>query len=226
MLDTLTFDRGIIGLTANRLMAKYQRPVCLLAKEEHEGKILWSGSLRACGVEDFRKFCEDTGLVEHAHGHPSAAGLAISDENVAKFVEVCDQEFADKDFSPSYKVDFIYSSSSLSPKDILDLENLKPLYGQEVSESLIAVENISVTKDMLFLMSKEKNPTLKIELSNGVSCIKFKSSEEEFNNIYSKNGCVTINLVGKAEVNRYFNKITPQILVEDYEIVNRQDFYF
>lgn len=190
-------------------MAKYQRPVCLLVKGKQEDKIIWSGSSRACGVEDFRKFCEDTGLVEYAQGHASAFGLAISDENITKFIEVCDQEFADKDFNPSYKVDFIYSSSTLKPKDILDLESLKSLYGQEINESLIVVENVSVTKDMLSLMSKNKNPTLKIELRNGISCIKFKSSEEEFNKIYSENGAVTLNIVGKAEVNRYFDKVTP-----------------
>lgn len=225
-LDALTFDRGIIGLVANRLMAEYQRPVCLLVKDEHNGKIIWSGSLRACGVEDFRSFCENTGLVEYAQGHPSAAGLSILDENIGSFIKLCDQEFADKDFSPNYKVDFIYSSSTLKPKDILDLESLKPLYGQEISESLIAVEHVTITKDMIHLMSRDKNPTLKIELPNGVTCIKFKSSEEELDSLYSESGCTTINLVGKAEVNKYFNSVTPQIIIQDYEIINRQNFYF
>ena len=44
-------------------------------------------------------------------------------------------------------------------------------------------------------MSKDKNPTLKITLPNGISLIKFKSSEEEFNNLYSE-GYITINAVG------------------------------
>lgn len=82
------------------------------------------------------------------------------------------------------------------------------------------MEHISVTKDMLQLMSRDKNPTLKITLPNGISYIKFKSSEDEFNNLYSETGCVVINVVGKCEVNRYFSSVTPQIIVQDYEITN------
>ncbi len=74
---------------------------------------------------------------------------------------------------------------------------------------MVAIEHITVTKDMVTLMSRDKNPTLKIQLPNGVSCIKFKSSEEEYESLLSDQGCVTINLVGKTEVNRYYTSITP-----------------
>lgn len=158
--------------------------------------------------------------------HPQAFGLGILDENFDAFLEYTDVALKDVEFTPNYKVDFIYSTSTLKPKDILELGNMKNLWGQNLEEALIAVENIAVTKDMIHLLSKEKNPTLKIELPNGVTCIKFKSSEEELDNLYSENGCVNINLVGKAEVNRYFNNVTPQIIISDYEIINRQEFYF
>ena len=36
-LDNTSFDRGITGLIANKLMAEYSRPVCLLIKTEYEG---------------------------------------------------------------------------------------------------------------------------------------------------------------------------------------------
>lgn len=103
---------------------------------------------------------------------------------------------------------------------------MKSLWGQEMSEALVAIENLSVTRRMISLMSEDKNPTLKIVLPNGVSCIKFKSSKEEFNKLCSEEGCVTINLVGKCENNEYFNHTIPQIIVSDYEIVNRQQYYF
>lgn len=79
---------------------------------------------------------------------------------------------------------------------------------------------------MLTLMSKDKNPTLKIQLPNGVSCIKFKSNENEFESLYSDTGCVTINLVAKAEVNKWNGSVTPQLIIEDYEIINKQQYYF
>lgn len=83
------------------------------------------------------------------------------------------------------------------------------------------MENVAVTNDMLSLMAKDRNPTLKIQLPNGVTCIKFKSSEEELDNLSSELGCVSINLIGRPEVNRYFGSVTPQIIITDYEIISR-----
>lgn len=90
---------------------------------------MWSGSARACGVDDFRSFCEDSGLVVFAQGHALAHGLAILDSNIKSFIDLCDKEFADKDFSPSYKVDFIYSAGEIKPKDVLDIGDMKSLWG-------------------------------------------------------------------------------------------------
>ena len=50
-------------------------------------------------------------------------------------------------------------------------------------------------------MSRDKNPTLKIQLPNGCSLIRFKSSEEEFEKLYSNLGCVNINVVGRCKRN-------------------------
>lgn len=86
---------------------------------------------------------------------------------------------------------------------------------------MLALEHIAVTKDMITLMSRDRNPTLKIQLPNGVSCIKFKSNENEFESLYSDEGCVTINLVAKAEVNEWNGRKSPQLIIEDYEIINK-----
>lgn len=228
-LENPSFDRGITGLIANKLMAEYQRPVALLVKVEEDGKPAWSGSARGyekSKLNDFRGFCRDSGLVYLAEGHPNAFGFGILDENFDAFLEYADTTLKDIEFSPSYKVDFIHSVNDLSPKEILELGNMKNLWGQNMDEPLIAVENVAVTKDMITLMARDRNPTLKIQLPNGVTCIKFKSSEEELDSLFSENGCVTINLVGKAEVNKYFNSVTPQLIIQNYEIINRQEYYF
>lgn len=228
-LEHPSFDRGITGLIANKLMAEYQRPVALLVEVDEDGKKAWSGSARGyekSKLNDFRGFCRDSGLIYLAEGHPNAFGFGILDENFDAFVEYADTTLKDIEFSPSYKVDFIHSANDVRPKEILELGNMKNLWGQNVDEPLIAVENLSITKDMITLMSRDRNPTLKIQLSNGITCIKFKSSEEELESLFSENGCVTINLVGKAEVNKYFNSVTPQLIIQNYEIINRQEYFF
>lgn len=74
-------------------------------------------------------------------------------------------------------------------------------------------------------MSPDKNPTLKIVLSDGTSLIKFKSNEEEFNNLKS-DGMITLNIVGRCERNAWNGRISPQIIIEDYEIAKKIDYYF
>lgn len=228
-LDNMSIDRGITGLIANELMSKYKRPVVLLSKTEHEGLEAWEGSARGyekSKMKDFRQFVKESNLVFLAEGHANAFGFGIYDKDFESFISWSDKQLKDIEFSPSYKVDFIYSMSDINSKDILDLGDAKYLWGQNIDEPLIAVENVAVTNDMIGLMSRDKNPTLKIQLPNGVTCIKFKSSEEELDNLSSELGCVSINLIGKPEVNRYFNSVTPQIIITDYEIISRQKYYF
>ena len=74
-------------------------------------------------------------------------------------------------------------------------------------------------------MSPDKNPTLKIVLSDGTSLIKFKSNEEEFNNLKS-DGIITLNIVGRCERNVWNGRISPQIIIEDYEITKKIEYYF
>lgn len=228
-LDNMSIDRGITGLIANELMSKYKRPVVLLSKTEHEGLEAWEGSARGyekSKMKDFRQFVKESNLVFLAEGHANAFGFGIYDKDFESFISWSDEQLKDIEFSPSYKVDFIYSMSDINSKDILDLGDAKYLWGQNIDEPLIAVENVAVTNDMIGLMSRDKNPTLKIQLLNGVTCIKFKSSEEELDNLSSELGCVSINLIGKPEVNRYFGSVTPQIIITDYEIISRQKYYF
>lgn len=228
-LDNMSIDRGIAGLIANELMSKYKRPVVLLSKTEHEGLEAWEGSARGyekSKMKDFRQFVKESNLVFLAEGHANAFGFGIYDKDFESFISWSDEQLKDIEFSPSYKVDFIYSMSDINSKDILDLGDAKYLWGQNIDEPLIAVENVAVTNDMIGLMSRDKNPTLKIQLPNGVTCIKFKSSEEELDNLSSELGCVSINLIGKPEVNRYFGSVTPQIIITDYEIISRQKYYF
>lgn len=222
-------DPGVTGLIANELMSEFQRPVAILQEREYEGKKAWMGSARGyekSQLNNFRQFCIDSGFVFQAAGHANAFGLGIYDENIDDFIRWSNDELEDIDFSPSYKVDFIYQANTARPQTILDLGDHHELWGQNIDEPLIAIEHISVTKDMLTLMSRDKNPTIKITLPNGISCIKFKASEDEYNKLYSETGCVTINIVGRPEVNRYYGSVTPQLLITDYEIVNKQAYYF
>ena len=228
-LESALFDKNLNGLIANTLATKYQRPTMILVKREENDSIVWEGSARgfeASKLTDFRGFVRDSGYAYLAEGHANAFGAGFNNDQLQEFINYADTVLYNMDFTPCYKVDFIYSAQSLKSKDILDIGEMKSLWGQNVGEAKIAVEGIQVTADRLTLMSRDKNPTLKITLPNGVACIKFKSSEEEFDELYSDSGCVVINIVGTCSINEFCGMITPQIFIENYDIVKRQNYYF
>ena len=224
-------DKNLTGLIANQLMAKYQRPVLLLNKvtDFDTQEISWEGSGRGYDKSKFdnlREYLKSTDLIMYAEGHANALGVGVKDVNFSKLIDKADSDLRDYDFTPCYKVDIIYQGSDFNGKDIVDLAELKAVWGQGVEEPLVAIENIKVTKANVQLMSADKNPTLKITLPNGTSLIKFRSSSEEYEKLCSELGCVTINVVGKCERNVWNGSITPQIIIEDYEIVGSTQYYF
>ena len=238
-----SIDKNVVGLIANQIMSKYQKPVLLLNKVEdiqttldENGKpktittITWEGSGRGLSnskFDNFREFILESNLAEYAEGHAQAFGASFTNDNVIKFLEHADEQLKNFDFSTSYKVDFIFNHNDINLNEILSLAELKSIYGQGVEEPLIAIEDIKVHTNNIKLMSADKNPTLKITLPNGLSLLKFRSSVEEFEALQSSpTGCVTINIVGKCERNIWNGIISPQITLEAYEIVGKSEYYF
>lgn len=229
-LDDLITDRNLTGLIANQLMSEYQRPVLILNKIENEdGTITWEGSGRGYDksrLKDFRGFLENNKYVMYAEGHANAFGIGIRDEDISAFIASTNSALDGFDFTPIYNVDFIYKADELTPDEVIDIAGMKSLWGQGVEEAEIAVEGIKVHKDNIRILSPDKNPTLKIMLPNGINFMKFRSSEEEYDKLYSELGYVTINIVGECERNIWNNKISPQVMIKDYEIVDRANYYF
>ena len=242
-LDTFAADKNLTGLIANQLMAKYQRPVLLLNKTyydmtlcEEDGTpietrtvVSWEGSGRGYDKSKFdnlREFLKESDLVLYAEGHANALGVGIADINFNQFINYSNQALADFDFTPCYKVDFIFYGDDFRGADIVEIAELKSLWGQGVEEPLVAIEHINIHNGNVTLMSPDKSPTLKITLPNGTSLIKFKSSQEEYEKLHSETGCITINVVGKCERNIWNGIVSPQIIIEDYEIVGEQKYYF
>ena len=212
----LNMDKNILGLIANILMEKYQRPILLLNETEEEGQKAWAGSCRNyeyCEIEDLRSFIEKQPGVLWSSGHSNAFGSCVLDSHFDEFITTTNEQLAHLDFTPMYRVDAIFSENSKA-EYILDINSLKPYYGQGFKEPYIAVDNIHVNTNNLQLLSKDKNPTLKITLPNGVELIKFKATEREYDELLN----AVIEVVGKCDVNIWMERITPQIKIEAYNI--------
>ena len=224
-------NRNLTGLIANQLMAKYKHPILLLTQvQQEDGSIAWEGSGRGYDTSNFsdlRSFIRDSGYAFLAEGHANAFGVGIADDKFDDFIKFSNEALKDCAFTPCTKVDFIWHSYDFTGQDIVDLASLNMIWGQEIEKPYIALENLVIQPSNVSLMSRDKNPTLKIDLANGVSLIKFRSSEEEFDNLTrNPSGSVSINVIGTCKVNEWNGIISPQIEIEDYEIVGEMKYYF
>ena len=231
-----SIDRNLTGLIANKFTAKYQRPTLLLIETPAEDLdnneiILWSGSGRGYVTTDFddlRGFCRDSGLCALAEGHANACGIIIEDAKLADFIEYSNAKLADCEFTPCTIVDFIWHGYDFTGNDVLDIAGLDALWGQGLPQPNIALENLHVSPSSINLMSRDKKPTLKIMLPNGVSIIKFGSSIEEYEQLMQtpETGSIVMNIIGKCAINEWNGSITPQIIATDMEIVGQTLYYF
>ena len=240
---SIYIEKNLTGLIANQLMSKYQKPVLLLNEIQHEETAThaasgnpimtfrwstWEGSARGydkSALTDFRKFCQDSEVIDYAEGHANAFGFGIHDNKLYDFVHYCETTLKDFEFTPCYNVDFIFNADDFNPADIIEIADMKSLWGQGVDEPYIAMTNVRVAKSNVQLMSPDKNPTLKITLPNGTSLIKFKSSKKEFEK-FDTEGFMTLDIVGRCESNTWGGRTTAQIIIEDYDITNSVKYYF
>lgn len=225
LLDDDNIPAEVKGLIANKFMAKYQRPCCLLSKYG-DG---FSGSARGCsiaGIENFKQICIDTGKAEFQGGHPNAFGLKIKETDIQDFISKTDETLKDMSDEAIYYVDYIFEGQNCNPQIILDIADMSDYWGSEIDEALVAINGLKVTKEMVEIYRKSTN-TIKISLSNGVSIMKFNADEELCEKLTTQNtGCIELDVVGKCNANEWNGNITPQIFIEDYNITDSSKYYF
>lgn len=215
-LEEEDFPPELNGLIAMKLAAKYQRPA-IVARLNDEGEV--KGSLRGLNESEltsFKNFLKESNYFEFTAGHDNAAGCGIFEKNIDPFLDYANKELIDIDFSENfYKVNFERMASSTDINELIfELMEHEDIYGQHNNEPLIHITNLNVKLEDIRLMGKNQD-TIKIE-KNGVAYMFFKCKNrlEDFKQ-YNE---MTIDLVGKPNINNWMNNITPQIFVTDFDI--------
>lgn len=247
LLESGQVDKNIAGLVANKIMAKYQRPVCVLTKvqtkiqglklkedlpwQEYEQVciISYAGSARGCdktGITDFKQICIDTGVCNYAQGHPGAFGISINSQNIDTFIQKTDEILSSMNDEAIYYVDYIYQGENINPSNILEIANMEDLWGKDVDEPFVAIKNLKITPQMVTIYNK-RGYTLKIQLDNHISLLKFHATEEDCQHFQINNtGFIQVNIIGRCNKNQWNGNISPQIYIQDYEIVDSNKYYF
>ena len=217
-LEEEDYPSEVNGLCAMKLASKYKHPT-ILARLNNDGYD--KGSIRNvsdCELKDLKAFLNNSGYFEWVQGHASAAGACIKDSNLRAFHEYANKALKDIDFNEGvYTANFERNAEAYDLKDlIIDLGSQSDVWGQNNSEPLIYVPNIMLSQED-FQVIGTKLDTLKITI-NDIVFIKFHATEmiEELR----KCNIIKINLIGRPNINVWMGRRTPQILIEDYEVID------
>lgn len=82
----------------------------------------------------------------------------------------------------------------------MSIGSFKFLWGQGIDEPYIAIENLKVSHNNMRLL---KGNTLRIDLPDNISIIKFRLSSDEYENLCSNLGYVIINAIGTCDINEW-----------------------
>ena len=249
LLEPGQVDRNIAGLIANKFMAKYQRPVCILTKVEEiiatdvpgratplmTKRVSYQGSARgydASGITNFKDICAAAPGVIFAQGHQGAFGLGIGydysgEEEVAgdfiyQFLEYTDKALEDMSSEPSYFVDYIFDANNIDTDKILEIARMNDFWGKDIDRAYVCIKGLKVCDNNFQVM---KSNTLKFKLPN-VDIIKFGGTDGEIEK-FSTQGYVEIDCVCQCCINEWPQFVyNPQLQMVDYEIVDSKSYYF
>ena len=227
LLEPGQIDRNVAGLAANKIMAKYQRPVCVLTKVIKDGEISYQGSARgydAGGVNNFKDICTESKAIMYAEGHQSAFGLGIpfcypgaeevQGEELYLFRDYTNKVLKDMSDKPIYTVDYEFNGKeSNEPATIIEIAEMNDFWGKDLDRPHVLVK--FKMSDARFTVMKSN--TLKFTLPNNISIIKFGGTDEEIQEL-ENNLDIEITAVCKCNENEWGGYVSAQLILEDYEI--------
>ena len=160
VVDGEGWHRGVIGITATRIVERYNRPTVVISREGDEA--FGSGrSIRAFHLLEAIESCGS--LFSRYGGHAHACGFAMPAANVDELRSRLDQfartKLKPSDFDPILELDEELSLSDVTPELFQMLQLLEP-YGMGNSEPVFAARGVQLVAPPRIL--KEKHVKLKL----------------------------------------------------------------
>ena len=229
MVDvTEILDSGLTGVVAIKIAEQFNKP-CILLKKHYDSKskkIAYGGSARNIDhspIDSFKDIVNKTGVI-NGKGHANAFGIVdLSLENKEKAISVINDILKDIEYDSTYRVDFILDIDRVSVPLIIKLSEFEDIICQGIDEPMLAIENISLTRDCFEIFGKNED-TISF-MFNDIKYIQFKCKEgnqlyDFLQNAWDENDSVTFNIVGKPTINEYNGVRTPQVIIKDVNVIS------
>ena len=173
VVDGDGWHRGVIGITATRIVERYNRPTVVISREGDEA----FGSGRSIRAFHLLEAVESCGaLFTRYGGHSHACGFAMPAANVPELRTKLDAFARAKltlaDFDPVLELDGELSLADVTPELFRALELLEP-YGMANPEPVFAARGVQLTAPPRIM--KEKHIKLKLRANGAVETDEGKS---------------------------------------------------
>lgn len=210
-------DSSLTGVVAIKISEYYCRP-CILVNGT-------GGSARNFDhspINSIKDVINNTGIF-NGQGHANACGiLGLKNEEQDNARTTLNEILKDVVYDPIYLCDYIIQSDDVNVGLITDLSKTDNMIGHGIDEPMIAVENIELNKYDISIFGKNTD-TISF-IVNDVKFIMFRCDEK--NDLYnfvqdawSDDDNITITIVGQPSINDYDCTRTPQIIIEDVNVL-------
>lgn len=155
----------------------------------------------------------------------NAAGLSLPTSCIDKLNAYANEKLKDINFNEGfYEADFVVKGNcSYLGQLIKELDAGKALFGQGCKEPIIVVEDIPINPKEISVIGKNAD-TIRFTF-NGITYIKFKATEL-IDELKTHSDKITISVAGRANVNRWGGRETPQIQIEEIEVKDTSKYDF
>lgn len=219
-------EKSLSGLVANKIVDKYKRPVVML-RQYDDDEMLFGGSARGYDkseIRDFKQFLTDTGMFNFCEGHPQAFGYEIHKDKIVEVNTFINNLLQHVEVGNDvYEVDFIIPANQMSKSLIAQLNKMRDLWGFKVQEPLLAIEGIPINQSDIKYPEKEKGTV--IMKYKDIEFIKYQADSSIMERL-RKFKSLKLTVVGRANENVWNDKVTPQIIIDDFDVVDNKVLIF
>ena len=203
----------LTGLVAMNIVNKYHKPTMIGRrndKNELQGSIRSDGNF--AGLPSFKKFLEDSKLMNYTAGHDNACGWGLDGNKEDLLIDYGNKNLKAEDFENCYVVDYILDGKNDNSQLMFALASHPEYFGNQIEEIKIVVQNISLSN--ILLMGPNKD-SIKISY-NKVDYIKFK--DDEFIQDILANRSKLLTVYGRININEFMGRTSIQLFIDDYDL--------
>lgn len=210
------WNAGVIGIVASKLVEKYYRPTIVLSYDQNKG--IAKGSARSItGFDLFKNLSTCRDILPHFGGHPMAAGMTLSLEDVADLRSrlniLAEEQLSTEDFIPVTQLDHELSLADISLSALDELNLLSP-YGMDNPKPKVLIHDVQIAT--MRKIGSEQNHLKVLVTENGANLDGVGFGLGFLADHISP--ASKLSLIGELAINEWNNIRKPQIFIQDMAV--------